>query len=91
MFVSKKLPGIRLVPIELEVRRQAPSKCTQPLQELVATGLAGHLQFTSIGDADLDIVAILQFQRLNDGGGKTNRKAVAPFCDLHDCLCENAG
>jgi hypothetical protein len=47
MFVSKKLPGIRLVPIELEVGRQTPSECTQPLQDFVATGLAGHFQFTS--------------------------------------------
>jgi hypothetical protein len=86
MFVSKKLPGIRLVPIELEVGRQTPSECTQPLQDFVATGLAGHFQFTSIGDADLDIITPPSFQCFNDGGGKTNRKAVAPFRDLHDGL-----
>src|SRR5580704_17354751 len=84
MFVSKKLPGIRLVPIELEVGRQTPAECTQPLQDFVAPGLAGHFQFTSIGDADLDIVALLQFQCFNESRGKTNRKAVVPFCDLHD-------
>ena len=43
-------------------------------------------QFASIGDANLDIVALLQFQCFNESRGKTNRKAVAPFGDLHGGL-----
>src|ERR1700733_7177998 len=86
MFESKKLPGIRPIPIELEVGRQTPSECAQPLQEFVATGLAGHFQFASIGDANFNIVALFQFQCFYDLGGKTNRKAVAPFRDLHASL-----
>src|SRR5258708_6010335 len=82
VFVPGKLPGIRLVSIELEVRRQPSSENTQPLQKLIVRGLAGYLQLTSVRNGDLNIVALLQFQRLDNGCRKTNRKAVAPFCDL---------
>src|SRR5216684_517962 len=39
-LVSKKLPGIRLVPIELEVGRKAPAEGAQALQQLFTPGLA---------------------------------------------------
>ncbi len=33
-----------------------------------------------------DAVKADRAEQLVAGGGKTNRKAVAPFCDLHDSL-----
>src|SRR6266446_10879624 len=41
-LVSKKLPGIRLVPVELEVGRKAPAKSAKALYQLFAAGLARH-------------------------------------------------
>jgi hypothetical protein len=41
------------------------------------------LQFASIGDPDLDLVAASQLKRFDDDGGKANREAVVSFGDLH--------
>jgi hypothetical protein len=39
-----------------------------------------------VSDADIDIITILEVQRLDRGGGKTDRKAIALFGDLHGPL-----
>ena len=44
---------------------------------------ARHHECALTGDVDFDVVALLQLQRLDDGSGKTDGQAVAPFANLH--------
>jgi len=67
-----KLPGIRLIPVELEARGQTPAERAEALQQLVPPGLAGDGESPRVGNVDLDLVAFLQFQRLDDGGWKAD-------------------
>src|SRR5215471_11425128 len=83
MLVSKKLPGIRLVPIELEIGGKAPAEGAQALQQLLATRLARDREVARIDDMDLDIVAFLQLERFDHRRRKADGEAVAPLCDLH--------
>src|ERR1700733_12036258 len=78
-----KLPGIRLVPVELEVDRKPPAEPAQALEQFRTSGLARYGELMAAGDVDFDVVAFLQFQRLDHGGRKANGEAVAPFGDLH--------
>jgi hypothetical protein len=55
--LSKKLPGIRLVAIELEVGRQTAAEAAQPLQQLFAAGFARDSEFPRIGYMDFDLIA----------------------------------
>src|ERR1700688_3552940 len=87
-LVSKKLPGIRLVPVELEIGGKAPSKGAKPLQQFRAAGLARDGEFPRAGDMDFDLVALLESQRRDHGGGKTDGETVAPFGDLHGARSE---
>lgn len=41
---------------------------------------------TSIGDVNLDAVALFESKDLNHGPRQPNSEAVSPFCDLHDKL-----
>jgi hypothetical protein len=81
--VSKKLPGIRLVSIELEINREATAECAKTLQQVRPSGLTRDTKLPGIGDMDFDLIAFLQLKRLNYGRRKTHGKAIAPFCDLH--------
>src|ERR1700738_5036849 len=51
-LVSKKLPGIRLVPVELEVCGKAPTESSKALQQLFAPGLARHAELTLASNMD---------------------------------------
>src|SRR5271156_27833 len=82
-LVSKKLPGIRLVSVELEVGGKAPAKSAKPLYQLLTAGLARHAELTFVGNMDFDLVALLQFECVDYRGGKADRQAIAPFRDLH--------
>jgi hypothetical protein len=82
-LVSKKLPGIRLVPVELEIGRKTSAEGTQSVQQFRPAGLARDREFALVDDMDFDLVAFLESKRRNHGGGKTDRQAVAPFGDLH--------
>src|SRR5262245_61621761 len=61
-LVSKKLPGIGLVPVELEIRRQVSAEGAEPLQQLGAAGLARHAESAVASDMNLDLVAFLEAQ-----------------------------
>ena len=52
-----KLPGIRLIPVELEVGRQAPAESAQAFQKILPPGLTGDGEGLRIGDMDFDLVA----------------------------------
>src|SRR5258707_10967131 len=86
MLVSKKLPGIRLVAIELEVGGKAAAERTKALQHLLPSGLALDGELPRIGDVEFDLVAVFQLQRLDHRSREANGKAVAPFGDPHDKL-----
>jgi hypothetical protein len=82
-LVSKKLAGIRLVPVELEISGEATAEAAKAFQQLVAAGLARHAKLTPISDVDFDLVAFLKSERFDHDGGKANREAVSPFGNLH--------
>src|SRR6266851_785381 len=82
-LVSKKLPGIRLFPVELEVGRKPPAEGAQALQQLITPGLARNAERAAVGHVDFDVIAGFKLQRLDHGGGKTDSEAVAPFGDVH--------
>ena len=78
-----KLPGIRLIPVELEARGQTPAERAEALQQLLPARLARDRELAGVGDVDFDLVAFLQFECLDDDGGQPDGEAVAPFGDLH--------
>src|SRR5580704_5304707 len=82
-LVSKKLSGIRLLPVELEIGRKSPSEGAQPLQQFRASGLARDGKFPCVGDMDLDLIAFLEPERRDRGGRKAHGQAIAPFGDPH--------
>src|SRR5438132_3849633 len=61
-LVSKKLPGIRLVPVELEVGREAPAERGKALQQFFTPGLTRHAKLTLAGNLDFDLVALFQVE-----------------------------
>ena len=74
--MSKKLPGIRLLPIELEIGRKAPSEGAKPLQQFRAAGLARDGEFPRIGDMDIDLIPFLEPQRFDHCSGKAEGEAI---------------
>jgi hypothetical protein len=82
-LVSKKLAGIRLIPVVLEVGGGAAADGAQAFQQLVAAGLARHSELPPVRNMDFDLVTFLKPQRFDDDGGKTNGEAVPPFTDFH--------
>jgi hypothetical protein len=85
-LVSKKLPGIRLLAIELEIGRKAPSEGAKPLQQFRAAGLARDGEFPRVSDMDFDLIPFLEPQRVDYGGRKAEGEAIAPFGDPHTIL-----
>jgi hypothetical protein len=84
MLVSKKLTGIRLVPIELEIGRETTAERAKALQQFAASGFSRNCELPRVGDMDFDLIAFSELERFDDGGGKADRETVSPFCDLHD-------
>ncbi len=72
-----------LVAGEVEVGWQGPAECAQCRQRLVAARVAGHTEMVAIGDFDGDLVALLEAECLDHGGGQADGKAIAPAADLH--------
>jgi hypothetical protein len=85
-LVSKKLPGIRFLPVELEVSRQPTAIGAQLIQKILSAWLPRNAKLTCAGDADLNFVAFLKPQRFHHHRRKADGETVAPFCDLHDPL-----
>src|SRR5437879_4226336 len=74
-LVSKKLPGIRLFPVELEIGREAPAESAQALQQLITPGLARDAKLTTICDMDFDVIARFQLKSLDHRGRKADGEA----------------
>src|SRR5947199_2848373 len=71
MFVSRKTSAfIRLIPAEAEAGWECPVQCLQPLQGFFAAGIAPDPEGAGVGDFNFDVVAFLQRQPFDDGGGK---------------------
>src|SRR5271170_2268426 len=85
-LLSKKLTGIRVFPVELEIGGQATAEGAKAFQQLLTSGLARNAELTPVVDVDFDLVALFQLQCFDHGGGKADGQAVAPFCDLHEIL-----
>src|SRR5215831_9112881 len=82
-LLSKKLPGIRLFAVELEIGREPAAEGSQPVQQLCPPGLARHSKLTPVGDVDFDFIALLQLQRFDHSCREPHCQAVAPFRNLH--------
>jgi len=85
-LVSKKLPGIRLVSVELEVRGKPTAEGAETLQQLLAPRFARDPEPPGVGNMDFDFVAFPQLQCFDHSGRKADGKAVAPLGDSHVML-----
>jgi len=83
-LVSKKLPGIRLLAVDLEVSRETAPESAETLQQLRPARLACDRELPLVRNMDLDIIAFLELQRFDHDGWKANGETVTPFSDLHD-------
>ena len=75
--MSRKLTGIRLVPIELEIGRKPAAKGAQTLQQFSTTGLARHTKLLAVGDMDFNLVALLQAEHFDHSGREPDSKAAS--------------
>jgi hypothetical protein len=81
--VSKKLAGIRLVPIELEVGGEPAAEGAKTPQQLITPGFSRDAELPDVSDMDFDLIAFPELKRLDYGGGKADSETVSPFGDLH--------
>ena len=77
---------IGLQSINAEISRHAAAELSQTRKQLAIPGLPGDLESTTPDDLDLDIVALLQIERLDRSRRQAYRQTVAPFRDSHDSL-----
>jgi hypothetical protein len=81
--VSKKLAGIRLVSVKLEIRRETAAEGAKTFQQFVTPGLAADTELPGVSDMDFDFIAFLELKRFDHGDGKADGETVSPFGDLH--------
>jgi hypothetical protein len=81
--VSKKLPGIRFVPVEFEIGRKTAAKGAKALQQFPTPGLPRNAKPAGIGYMQLNLIAFLQLKRFDHACGKADSETVSPFADLH--------
>jgi len=60
---------IRGIAVEAEIGGKFAAKLSQSRKKFLGSGFLFHLENASRSDPHLDIIAILQFQRLDDGYG----------------------
>src|SRR5476649_737614 len=72
-----------LFSMEHEARRQWAPQPPQTFDGLLLAAVAAHFEFSIRCDPNLDLIAFLEFQRVDHGGGKPHRQTVTPLCDLH--------
>jgi hypothetical protein len=63
---------MRFLAVEDEAGREGTSELAQVLHSAPATFIAAYFERSFTSDANLDVVAFLQFKRLHDCGGQTN-------------------
>src|SRR6185437_4117871 len=77
---------VGFVPIELPAGREFDGKRLDALQRAFPAAIELDVERTPACDSDVDLVAFLQLQRLDDRSGKPDGKAVTPFRNLHGAL-----
>ena len=77
--MSKKLPGIRLVPVELEVGGEATAEVAKAFQQLVAPGLARHAEPSPVSDVDFDLIAFLSPSASTTTAGRRTARLFPHF------------
>jgi hypothetical protein len=82
--VSKKLPPIRIIPVELKIDGKPAAESTQSLKQLIAIWLARDTELSRPSDMNFNLITFLKLEGVNNGCWKTNGEAVAPFGYLHD-------
>ena len=60
IFVSKKLPGIRFLPVEFEVPRQPTSIGAQLVQKSLSAWLPRNAELTRAGDMNFNFIALFK-------------------------------
>jgi hypothetical protein len=61
--VSKKfLAGIRFVPVENKTRRKWTAQAAQARKSALPSGIAAHLEFPLVSDANFDLIAFFQVE-----------------------------
>jgi hypothetical protein len=59
-----------LFSIEREPRRQRPPQLPQAFKRLLPAAVAAHLELAIGGDPNLDLIALLELQRVDNRGRK---------------------
>lgn len=78
-----KLPATRLVPVKTKIGGEPASEGAQAFEQGLPIGCARDYEGTRASGVDLDVVAFLQLERLNDRSGQTHSQTIAPFGNLH--------
>jgi hypothetical protein len=75
--------SIGLRAIEFEIGGKPATELPQFSEQLSSIGPLLYFERARACHVDLDFVALLQGQRLDDLGGKADGKAIPPFGDSH--------
>src|SRR5688572_33211761 len=78
-----KLPATGLIPVKMEIGGEPSSEGAQAFEQGLPIGCARDHEGAGAGGVDLDIVALLQLERLDDRSGETHGQTIAPFGNLH--------
>jgi hypothetical protein len=81
--VSKKLPGIRLFSIELEISRKPTAESAKTPQDLFTSRLPRNTELPVVSDMNFNVIAFLKPERFDHSDRKADSETVAPFGDLH--------
>ena len=73
---------MRLLTGEGEIGGQNPAEFLEGREGVVLAGVAGDAEPVGVRDLDLDVVAFLQRQPVDERGGQADGQTVAPFADL---------
>jgi hypothetical protein len=63
---------MRFLAVEDEASREGPPELSQALDSAATTFIAADFERSCAGDSNFDIVAFLQFKRLDHGGRQAN-------------------
>jgi hypothetical protein len=82
--VSKKLAGIRLFAIELEIRRKPTAESAKTRQELITSRLPRNPELPVARDMNFNFIAFHEPERVGHSGRTADSETIAPFGNLHD-------